>query len=491
MLADNRCIDSLGRLQPYARESGKQHEGLMELEVAYQRCLDSLVGSISELAAPPPMEEIEPIASLIVQAMTGQWRYFHTPSHIFEVGGSDDPLEVLSALFHDLVYVQVDSGINLNVSRYISPYIEELNGKLSILPLERLPDDSNFLLVLSVFGFAPEQVLDPFRGQNEFLSAVIATKALDPFLSLGDLVRICACIEATIPFRGVCAEGWTASERLEHNLTRTCDQFTLNWTDEEIYDAVKRAVRLANRDVENFALPNSAEFLDNTWNLLPETNHELISANSYTVRGYRRSIQKMEGFINFLKPEVVFSQYRGEPDDYTYAGLVERTRKNLETAQLYLGVKLITIAVLEALSYRLGRNVHISTMMGEFPEEGVKTPALAEFLPHLSSDCPPSTQREAEVLQLLSQGRTRESAYDLKNSPLATFIIESVGFDCVSELLAASKEFLKGELPAETFLQHRLLRQGRVDVVKIITEGVLELAKHRANLLRGNQTVQV
>lgn len=95
------------------------------------------------------------------------------------------------------------------------------------------------------------------------------------------------------------------------------------------------------------------------------------------------------------------------------------------------------------------------------------------------------------MLQLLSQGRTRESAYDLKNSPLATFIIESVGFDCVSELLAASKEFLKGDLPAETFLQHRFLRQGRVDVVDVVTQGVLELAKHRADLIQGHQAVQV
>lgn len=463
----------------------------MDLEVAYQRCLDCLVQSIAELADPPPVDKLEPIASLIVQAMTGQWRYFHTPSHIFEVGGSDDPIEVLSALFHDLVYVQVDSGINLNVSRHISPYIQEIDGKLSILPRASLPDTSLFDLALLVFGFEPEQTLEPFRGQNEFLSAAIAVETLAPFLATSDLIRIAACIEATIPFRAVSPDGSTASELLEAQLRKTVAAFDLDWTDEDYYDAVRRAVRLANRDVENFALPNSAEFLDNTWNLLPETNHELISANSYTVRGYRRSIQKMEGFINFLKPEVVFAQYRGEPDDETYAGLVERTRKNLDTAQLYLGIKLVTIAVLEALSYRLGRNVHISTMMGEFPEPGVETPALAQFLPHLASDCPPRTQQEAEVLALLSKGRTRESAYDLKNSPVATFIIESVGFECVSDLLAASKEFLKGNIPSETFLNHTLLRTGRIDVVEAITQGVLELAEHRARRLKADSAVRV
>ncbi len=34
--------------------------------------------------------------------MTREWRYFHTPNHIFEVGSSQDAIEVLAALFHDL-----------------------------------------------------------------------------------------------------------------------------------------------------------------------------------------------------------------------------------------------------------------------------------------------------------------------------------------------------------------------------------------------------
>ncbi|MGC9502657.1 hypothetical protein [Baaleninema sp.] len=455
----------------------------MDLEVAYQRCLECLVRSIDELASPPPLEPIEPIASLIVQAMTGQWRYFHTPSHIFEVGGSDDPIEVLAALFHDLVYVQVDSGINLNVSRYISNYIKEEDGQIVILEEAELPGDRAFEIALRVFGFHPGQILDPFRGQNEFLSAAIATQVLSPFLPTTDLVAIAACIEATIPFRGRSPEGLTASEVLQKHIEDLNRDWHLGWAIEQVYEVVKRAVRLANRDVENFALPNSAEFLDNTWNLLPETNHELIGANSYTVRGYRRSIQKMEGFINFLKPERVFAQYRGEPDDDTYQKLLENTRKNLETAKLYLGIKLITIAVLEALSYRLGRNVHISTLMGEFPEPGVKTPALEQFLPPIAIERPPRTPLEAEVLALLSKGRTRESAYDLKNSPTSTFIIRAVGFECVTDLLVAAKDFLAGKLPSEAFLNHTLLRNGQIDIVQTLSRGVVRLGYSRAQML--------
>jgi hypothetical protein len=130
-------------------------------------------------------------------------------------------------------------------------------------------------------------------------------------------------------------------------------------------------------------------------------------------------------------------------------------------------------------------------MLGEFPEPGVQTPTLEQFLPRLTHDSLPRTQLEAEVLALLSQGRTRESAYDLKNSPVATFIIEAVGFDCVGELLTASKDFLNDRLSSEDFLNHRLLREGRLDVVEAITQGVQELSEHRSRLLKASQTVRV
>ncbi|MGD1901039.1 MAG: hypothetical protein ACFB9N_02230 [Geitlerinemataceae cyanobacterium] len=457
----------------------------MDLTVAYQKCLDCLSSSLEQLGVFAERSDLEAISDLIIQTMSGQWRHFHTPSHIFEVGGSGDPIEVLSALFHDLVYVQVDGGINLNISRYISSHICEANGQLAIFEEEDCQHERPFEFVCCIFGFAYGQKLDPFRGQNEFLSAVIAVKVMQSFLSWARLAEITACIEATIPFRGASQTGHTASDELHDNLVRANREFDLGMSEAEIVGAVKRAVRLANRDVENFALENPAEFLDNTWNLLPETNHDLIGANSYTVRGYRRSIQKMEGFINFLKPEVVFSQYENEPDDARYQALLTNTRRNLETARLYLGVKLITIAILEALSYRLGRNVHISTMMGEFPEPGVTTPALENFLPDISGfAAKPRTELEATVLELLSKGRTQESAYDLKNSPIATFIVQAIGFDSLSDLLISSKSFLGGNIGSEEFLCHEALKIDEVDVVGLITQAEIQLSNQRAGVFK-------
>lgn len=446
----------------------------MELDIAHKRCLDCLINSIERLQGQVKPDLLEPIAELIIRSMSGPWRYFHTSEHIFEVGGSIDPIEVLAALFHDLVYVQVDHGVSLSISTYIFPFVQEEQGQLVIRDSQNLPQSEIFELITTIFGFSAGQSLSPFGGQNEFLSALIAGTTLEPFLESSLIAQIAACIEATIPFRPKTASGLTPSELLYQRLSGINTRFNLGWDEDTLCQTVKRAVRLANRDVENFAFSNSTDFLDNTWNLMPETNHELINANSYTVSGYRKSLQKMEGFMNFLDPELVFQRFRGEPDEETYAALVARTRKNLEVAKLYLGIKLVTIAILEALSYRLGRDIPVSTMMGELPAPGRKSPILEQFLPDVPMKCPPKTALEQEVLDLLSKGRNRESVYDIKNSPVSTFIVRSVGFSSMDYLLKRSKEFFAGKIESEGFLS-----ECDAVVVDKILEGVSQLFDSR------------
>jgi hypothetical protein len=94
----------------------------MDLEVAHTRCKQRLAQAIEQLEGKVEPTQLETITELIVQTMMGPWRFFHTPDHIFEVGGSVNAIEVLAALFHDLVYVQVDQGVSLNIGGYIAPF---------------------------------------------------------------------------------------------------------------------------------------------------------------------------------------------------------------------------------------------------------------------------------------------------------------------------------------------------------------------------------
>lgn len=468
----------------------------MNFEQEYQKCLEKLIWATNQLQTEVSESQLQQIAELVVQPMTGPWRYFHTPDHIFEVGGSTDPIEVLAALFHDLVYVQVDQSVNFNLAYYISPSIKEVKpidggGKehLKIRDGSELPKDPTFELVISVFGFAPGQQLSPFAGQNEFLSALVAGKALEPFLSPKILVQIIACIEATIPFQMPSEEGLTASDRLYKRLKEINAQFNLELTDDEIINSVKRAVRMANRDVEGFATPSAASFLDNTWNLLPETNHNLINSSSYTVQEYRISLQKMEGFLNFLRPESVFRHFAGEPSEETYQKLVHGAAKNIEVARLYLGTKLVTIAFIEAISLRVGLDIPLSTMMGELPEKGnSKAKKLEDFLPDLPDAYQPKNELENTVLNLLEKGRTKSSAYDIKHSPLATFFVKAMGFEEIDPQLDHAKEFFKQlnaaeDLPAKISAAKVFISGFNPTITNQVTDGILKVFDSRREAL--------
>jgi len=446
----------------------------------YERCFDELSRAIAQLGGKADPAQLSVTAELIIQTMSGPWRYFHTPEHIFEVGEAGDATEILSALFHDLVYVQVDQGVSVNISRYIAPFVKEISGQLVILERWQLPTDPMFEMVTQIFGFAPGQTLLPTAGQNEYLSAVIAGKCLEHALSMDKIAQIAACIEATIPFRPRSEAGQGAGDRLYERLWRTNQNFQLGWSEAETQVIVKRAIRLANRDIKNFAYESSAEFLDNTWNLMPETNHDLTSANAYTVSGFRASLQKMEGFMYFLKPELVFQRYLDEPDPDLYQELICRSQKNLDVARLYLGSKLLSIAVIEALSQRIGQDIPLATMMGELPGRGLPVAQLENFLPNASIQIPPSNLIEQEVLELLEKGRSKSSSYDVKNSPVATYLIKSIGFAEARRLLLQAKEFFKRSITAEEFLAccDR-------EVVETIVRAVLQVFESRKVAMAG------
>ena len=160
--------------------ASKVREGLMDSAQAHQQCLEKLIWAMRRLEVQVDWAQLYTIADLIVQPMTGYWRYFHTPQHVIEVGGNEDGIEVLAALFHDLVYVQVDCSINFNLSYYITPFVKQEREQLRIRETFQLPADPTFEMVVSVFGFVAGQVLDPFAGENEFLSAVVTKRRSSP-----------------------------------------------------------------------------------------------------------------------------------------------------------------------------------------------------------------------------------------------------------------------------------------------------------------------
>jgi hypothetical protein len=81
---------------------------------------------------------------------------------------------------------------------------------------------------------------------------------------------------------------------------------------------------------------------------------------------------------------------------------------------------------------------------------------------------------EQEVLDLLEKGRSKSSTYDVKNSPVATYIIKSIGFAEARRLIVQAKEFFKRNLTAEEFLA-----VCDRTIVDAITKAVLQVFENR------------
>ena len=62
------------------------------------------------LSAKVPMVEVEQLAMLVHHSMDSKTRAFHTTRHVFAIGEGMKPLQVLAAIFHDVVYYQLDDG---------------------------------------------------------------------------------------------------------------------------------------------------------------------------------------------------------------------------------------------------------------------------------------------------------------------------------------------------------------------------------------------
>lgn len=449
-----------------------------ETEFHLDQCTQLLTKALRDLNVTTEQSTILEISNLIIQAMTGPWRQYHTPQHLFDVCDSDDPVEVLAALFHDVVYVQVDGHIHLNILYYLVPYIRQDDRRIIVRHPLNMPKNLDIEVVMSIFGVTPGQALLCQSGQNEFLSALVAARVLKPLLPLSIIAQVVTCIEATIPFRLPEAKGVSPIESLHQRLIKTCDRFSLGLSSQEIHDTLLRAVRLANRDVSGFANSSPGEFLDNTWRLLPESNHALKNNFSYTVRDYRTALQKMEIFLNYLSPGVIFHQFREEPGEQTYQAWMDTAGYNLAVGRLYIGSKLLTIAILEALATRYSIDTQLSTLMGDLPSKQNRPPRLSDFLPKVAEPHRPCTDVERDVMAFLEFGRKQDIDYDIPNSPLSSFLVQELGFDEINLQLAEAKRFFHGELSPEQFLIGF-----RSDVIAVITYAIFELMKTRLRSL--------
>ncbi|MBN1247933.1 MAG: hypothetical protein JXC32_09775 [Anaerolineae bacterium] len=422
-----------------------------------------------------PLIRLEELAIMVHEAMTVQTRHFHTPEHIFNLANGEDPIQALAALFHDVVYYEVDEGFIPQVEQVLSPYIEKTDGTLR-LAANVSPDDTYYYLTLDVFGFHAGDTLVSNRGQNEFLSALLMNEQLKGIIRPQDLVKITLCIEATIPFRGRNAAGESPADVLERRLHAINTAYGFGLTETEIQAAVLRAVVFSNKDVENFSERDTGRFLDNTWKLLPESNPSLRLSGVYAISSYRRALEHMEDFLLHLDPETIFNQYHDEPPSGVYERMRALAYRNVQTARQYLGLKLLAIGILEALSEITGGDAPVALFMGTIDGEPA-APRLDHFLPDVSTV--PSVDESSTLFGLLAFGRASSSSFDLQNSPVSLFIFKLLGWERAQGLLTEAKAMFAEEIDARTFLKRM-----PVEMIVPVARACAEMASTRRAALR-------
>ncbi len=418
----------------------------------------SLWKALRSLGVTPRPSDVERWGLSVHSALSSMARQFHSHEHVMELAHGVAPLEVIAALYHDVVYVQVDGKLPPSMNELLGPLFDRVETGWAIRE-DALATPAT-REVLAVFGKQPGDVLGPTSGLNELASAFVVALHLGELLPHEAIVAIAACIEATIPFRA--DPGGELAVRLR----------SLGVPEGMLAEHVERAMRVANGDVENFSDDDSARFLANTWKLLPETNPSLHVPARYTVGDYRVALMKMETFLERLPAERVFHTWGNEPSDAEHARRTEAARRNIAIAVRYLRVKLYAIALLEAMCLETGGDLPLQYVMGAAAGVGERH-RLEQFLPTPVAT-PGEPPPDAVLHRLLAGGRSGSSSFDIAPSPLATHLLLALGEDRIEVGVADARKLWSGATTAREFLSRQ-----RRDVVASLARAAAELAETR------------
>ncbi|HEY0251617.1 MAG TPA: hypothetical protein VGC41_08825 [Kofleriaceae bacterium] len=392
--------------------------------------------ALHDLGADVPTAHIEHCGFSIHGAISAPGREYHNHDHVIGLTRDCEPLEVIAALYHDAVYIQVDKDLPKSMLAELSRVLEPVAKGWRILPAAG--DDQVTADVLAVFGKKSGEEVSTSHGLNELASALVASIQMADVLDRNQRLAIAACIEQTIPFRV------DPVPVLNNRLA------SLGLSGAALEATVARALRVGNRDVENFADNDAARFLDNTWKLLPESNPALHLPHVYTVRDYRTALMKMEGFLAQLPAERVFHAWGNEPSAGVHARRVARATGNLELAVRYLRAKLYSIALVEAIAELTGGDVPLDFFMGGAKDSGSRDAAkrIEQFLPHLGA----VKSLDPPLHRLLQEGRASESSFDTRPSPVGAFLHSTIGEATMMSGVDRAKRWWHGASDAQDFL---------------------------------------
>ncbi|KAL3908993.1 MAG: hypothetical protein SGILL_008268, partial [Bacillariaceae sp.] len=413
---------------------------------------DMLMTSISSLPTKEPflVEDAANISRLVLNSMTTSGRVYHNMQHVFDISETmKDPILVLSALFHDVIYYSIDKSFQEDQAKPLQGVLVDVQAKEELV-LQKTFSDDLVDKVVRLYGFAPGVPL-PKLGTNEFLSAMIGVRVLEKWLDTPYLMQIATCIEATIPFRPISEDGKNPMDRLYDRLKLVCPEQPEEW----LVNTVNMAASTANCDLCSFDSGNRDFFLDSSWKLIPEARPALLDEDCPLME-YYNEIFALEGRTKFLKGAVpkIFQSFRNSITDEEMAKKQAKTHENLNVVSEYALVRMLQLMVL----------VEFVKAMGEDPASVPLRPLLRMTLPEVASpSCSNEespfglTQEEQQqIRRWLITGRRASFPWDPAASSLGAYLYDTLG----PKGVATAVEVGKSQKPGS----HELLKALPEDV---------------------------
>lgn len=412
------------------------------------RVQKELTWSLQKLECDPSAEAVEQLGSLIFNSMTTPRRVYHAIPHVFDLitdAHKEDPIHILAALFHDIVYLAIDHQLSEQQASFLHNIVEEIvqpNGPSVIRWLGQWREGSLIPAVARIFDVEQNDNKElSVKGLNEYLSALITTNALEelvPLLSQRALFEIVVCIEATIPFRPI-LDGKTAMERLYAKATIARAEFLPNETKFDLVQSVQRAAMFANCDLRSFYSQDRNFFLDSSFKLLPESIPSLLTSDCL-LADLRKAILGYYGLCENLDVQRIFCYFQGAPTPTVLEEMRRQAKDNMGLIYEYLTVRLLTISTVLTLLRQAGvENVRVSSyrLLNERVATTVMTPQ-PQFLvgeEEAEEEEQPVGKENQEILRLLVSGRHMSFGWDAATSPLDAMMYQQLGIRRVKEIV--------------------------------------------------------
>ncbi len=413
---------------------------------------NQLSSALVELDSPAAEHEIEAIAIFLVRAMGSESRSYHRPEHSLDVSREQPPIARISALFHDLVYVQVDPNWKIFLGDVLFPMIP--NDSYSLNVREALTKTSNtwFKICAVIFGFEKEEQLLPLGGLNEFLSALVLINKLEVHLTPKDLLKTIACIEATIPFRTADSIGHSPSHRLRKRLIKASLEFNLNINTQDINHVTIDCRCLVEKDLIGFSAKKLGFFLSDSWNVLSE-NHASLRNNFFLISDYQKAVFELIFFFQMLDPDNMFwnDVAPTSPQSAVYA---LSARYNLKNGTEYMKAFFLSLSLLEAIALETGGETPYELFVGAKKSSREHEPQ--EISDYLNLEDHPSMNStdERDVYSVLKNGRVARAKFDRKDCPIGAFLYLELHRGEQFEIQFQNALcFYKGELKGKDFIK--------------------------------------